>query len=179
MTCPGNHEGGQAFLQYLYRFTSQPTNTGLTEAMSGLTGGLPNVMYFSWNVGLVHFVALSTEAYFFYNGAAAQYAWLESDLAAVNRTATPWIFVYGHRSIYCSCDSDCDADATTVRDGANGLEALFVRYGVDVWVNGHEVSGAGLGSRAWQGALQVGHPAPPPPCSTTTSATTRRISPRS
>ena len=139
MTCPGNHEGGQGFLQYLYRFQSQPTNSGLTpQGVSGLVGGLPNTMYFSFNTGLVHWVAVSTEAYFFYAGQAAQYAWLEADLAAVNRTATPWVIVYGHRSIYCSCDSDCDADAQAVRDGAQGLEALFMHHGVDLWINGHE-----------------------------------------
>ena len=87
-------------------------------------------------MGLVHVVSMSTEAYFFYSGAAAQYAWLEADLAAVNRTATPWVIVYGHRSIYCSCDSDCDADATAVRDGANGMEELFMKHGVDIWING-------------------------------------------
>jgi acid phosphatase type 7 len=140
MTCPGNHEEAQGFLQYLYRFMLQPSNSGLTPTgVPGLAGGLPNSMYFSWNVGLVHFVAVSTEAYFFYAGAAAQYAWLEADLASVNRSATPWLIVYGHRSIYCSCDSDCDADATTVREGAQGLEALFMRFGVDLWINGHEV----------------------------------------
>jgi hypothetical protein len=140
MTCPGNHEEAQGFLQYLYRFQSQPVNSGLTpEGVSGIVGGLPNAMYFSYEVGLVHFIALSTEAYFFYDGAPAQYAWLKADLAAVNRTRTPWIFAYGHRSIYCSCDSDCGADAQTVRDGALGLEQLFMQYGVDVWVNGREV----------------------------------------
>ena len=84
----------------------------------------------------MHFVAISTEAYFYYKGAAAQFAWLEADLAAVDRSVTPWLIVYGHRSIYCSCDSDCDAAATTVRVGENGLEALFMKYGVDLWING-------------------------------------------
>ena len=74
----------------------------------------------------------------FYNGAAAQYAWLEADLAAVDRVKTPWLIVFGHRSIYCSCDGDCDAAATTVREGAYGMEALFMKYGVDLFVNGHE-----------------------------------------
>ena len=48
------------------------------------------------------------------------------------------MIVYGHRSIYCSCDADCDADAKAVRDGPTGLEALFMKHGVDVWINGHE-----------------------------------------
>ena len=28
----------------------------------------------------------------------AQYPWLEQDLASVNRTETPWVIVFGHRS---------------------------------------------------------------------------------
>lgn len=55
-----------------------------------------------------------------------------------DRAATPWIVVAGHRSIYCSCDGDCDGAATTVREGSAGMEALLYRYGVDVWLNGHE-----------------------------------------
>lgn len=111
--------------------------TGLTPAgVSGLQPNLPNTMYYSLNVGPAHIVSMSTEAYFFYSGAAAQYAWLEADLAAVNRSITPWVVVYGHRSIYCSCDSDCDAAATTVREGTSGMEELLMKYGVDLWING-------------------------------------------
>ena len=52
----------------------------------------------------------------------------------------------GHRSIYCSCDSDCDDDAVKLRTGLKqadgtykfGLESLLNQYGVDMWFNGHE-----------------------------------------
>ena len=30
------------------------------------------------------------------------YKWLEQDLAAVNRTATPWVVIAGHRTMYTS-----------------------------------------------------------------------------
>ena len=46
--------------------------------------------------------------------------------------------MHGHRSIYCSCDGDCDGAATTVREGTHGLEAVFMEYGVDFFLNGHE-----------------------------------------
>ena len=47
----------------------------------------------------------------------------------------------GHRSIYCSCDSDCDAAAALIRVGPFGLEELFMDQGVDLFLNGHEVFG--------------------------------------
>ena len=103
----------------------------------------------------------------------------------------PWVVVHGHRSIYCSCDGDCDGAATLVRSGPcvslgglawllytwsrylivvassgsllcmlqciccivrrdahasfvlfgivrYGLEEIFMDYGVDFFLNGHE-----------------------------------------
>jgi hypothetical protein len=43
--------------------------------------------------------------------------------------------------VYCSCDGDCGADATLVREGPNkkyGIEELAYKYGVDLFINGHE-----------------------------------------
>lgn len=152
-SCEGNHEqagwgeGGGGFAHYTNRFavvggdnTSQDPTPSLPQLypMPGV-----NNHWYSYTVGLVHFVATSTEAYFFYPGESLQYAWLEKDLEAVNRSVTPWVVVYGHRSIYCSCDSDCDGDASVVRngpkgDGVYGMEGLLNKYKVDLWVNGHE-----------------------------------------
>ena len=86
----------------------------------------------------MHVAVVSSEAYFYYNASAEQYAWLEADLAAVDRNSTPWVVAFTHRSVYCSCDSDCDADAATLRDGALGLEGLLHRHRVDLLINGHE-----------------------------------------
>ena len=33
-----------------------------------------------------------------------QYAWLERDLAGVDRARTPWVVLYGHRPMYCTND---------------------------------------------------------------------------
>ncbi len=137
MGCEGNHEGGQSFTHYSNRFAvfARDGSSPPAPAVSGLAPSPTNAHWYSYNVGLVHYVMVSTEAFFFYNGAAAQLAWLEADLAAVDRAATPWLIVAGHRSIYCSCDGDCDGAATTVR---NALEAIFLAHGVDLWINGHE-----------------------------------------
>jgi hypothetical protein len=138
---PLSAQGGQAFTHYTNRFSymAGDNTSGLTPTgVNGLVGGLPNNHWYSFNIANVHIAVMSTEAYFFFNGAAAQFAWLEADLAAVDRSKTPWLVVFGHRSIYCSCDSDCDGAATTVREGAYGMEELFMKYGVDLFVNGHE-----------------------------------------
>jgi hypothetical protein len=144
--CIGNHEGFDSQAMYMHRFrvfSGNASNGGLTPSgVPGVTPGLPNNLYYSLNIGPLHLAAMSTEMYFTGGpGAAAQYAWLDADLAAVDRARTPWVVVYGHRSIYCSCDSDCDAAATAVRDGVAGeygMEALLNKHGVDLWINGHE-----------------------------------------
>jgi hypothetical protein len=142
MGCEGNHEGGGGFGHYSNRFAvfAGDNSSGATPPIPGLDpqGSQWNNHWYSYNVGLVHFVAMSSEAYFFYNGKELQYAWLEADLKAVDRQKTPWVVVYGHRSIYCSCDGDCDGAATALRDGPLGMEGLLNRYKVDLWINAHE-----------------------------------------
>lgn len=119
-----------------------------------MNGRAPNNLYYSFDLGLVHYIALSTEIPFGgsdpeQNGGInstikAQYDWLVEDLrkANANRKAVPWIVAHGHRSIYCSCDDDCDAPAVDpIRDGWGGKygwEELFFDQGVDLWLNGHE-----------------------------------------
>jgi acid phosphatase type 7 len=105
-----------------------------------LPGGVSAISYYSFDIGLVHFVALSTEAYLS-NTEKEQHEWLLADLAAVNRTSTPWIVAYGHGSVYSSVDSTKDSDlaASLIRNGPLGLEDTFMRFGVDLWINGHQV----------------------------------------
>merc|ERR1712045_815523 len=106
----------------------------------------PNNWFYSWDIGLVHFVAISTEIYFDYlDMIPVQWNWLKQDLekANANRDNVPWIVVHGHRSMYCSCDGDCDGASDTVRDGPGtpgvyGLEELMQEYGVEIFINGHE-----------------------------------------
>eukprot|EP01047_Picozoa_sp_COSAG01_P048798 COSAG01_NODE_4779_length_4745_cov_14.712043_6_plen_143_part_00 len=50
--------------------------------------------------GPIAFVVVSTE-HDFAEG-SAQLRWLASTLAKVDRRATPWLVVYGHRPTYCS-----------------------------------------------------------------------------
>jgi len=138
MTCPGNHENHYNFSNYRARFgNSMPRDEGN--------------MYYSFDLGPVHFVSISTEFYYFLNFGIKQvlnqFTWLEKDLAKVDRSATPWIVVFGHRPMYCTNDDrdDCTKFETRTRTGLPllhwwGLEDLLVKYGVDLAVWAHEHS---------------------------------------
>ena len=52
----------------------------------------------SFNYGPVHFVMWDTELQC--SPGSAQFAFIEEDLKAVDRTETPWVVVFGHRPIY-------------------------------------------------------------------------------
>jgi hypothetical protein len=83
------------FAHYLARF-------GGVGASAGASSGSQSSQYYSVNIGLVHWVALDTElfAYGTQAEADAQQAWLDADLAAVDREVTPWVIGYGHKSYY-------------------------------------------------------------------------------
>lgn len=140
MTCPGNHEEAYNFSNYRARFSMPGSSEGL---------------WYSFNLGPVHFISVSTEVYYFLQYGVKlvikQYEWLEQDLkeatAAENRRARPWIVLFGHRPMYCSNtgDDDCTHYGTYTRVGIPflhwfGLEKLLNDYGVDVVIWAHEHS---------------------------------------
>jgi len=146
MVSHGNHEDDDKNLaHYIERFRGQPANSvpALFKTINEENGVGPNTMYFSWDYGLVHYVSISTELWFGVSSPEtnvtkdSQLAWLRQDLAAANRkrNQVPWIVVNGHRSVYCSCDGDCDGAAETVR---KDLEPMLMEFGVDFFINGHE-----------------------------------------
>lgn len=138
----GNHETGPdyQYTDFLQRFAGQ---TALANA-----SGSPSVAWFSVDVGPVHFALIHTDAWIYplvYSLAEPQWRWLRADLAAVNRSATPWVVLLGHRAMYCEKDSDgeCNSEAATLRDGfffdpqLFGLEQLMLEFGVDMYFAGH------------------------------------------
>lgn len=141
MTCPGNHEWAYNFSNYKNRFW--------------MPGDDEKKTFFSFNMGPVHFVSVSTELWFYPQWglmpAVEQYRWLEKDLAEANkpenRQKQPWIVIYGHRPMYCSNDDndDCTHHESLVRIGIPilnifGMENLIYKYGVDVAIWAHEHS---------------------------------------
>jgi hypothetical protein len=95
---------------------------------------------------MVHFVMVNTETDFPnapdelpgnsnensgpFAPSGAQLAWLEKDLASVDREKTPWIIVSGHRPWYVSSKicQECKA----------AFEPLLIKYDVDLVLHGHQ-----------------------------------------
>ncbi|CAB3223364.1 unnamed protein product [Arctia plantaginis] len=136
MTCPGNHEQMYNFSNYANRFTMP---------------GRDSSLYYSFDLGNVHFVSVSTEVYYFLQYGLKlitnQYEWLEKDLARANlpenRSKRPWIVLFGHRPMYCSDSNDIDCSVEYTRVGIfglYGLEPLLKKYGVDLVIWAHEHS---------------------------------------
>ncbi|XP_043287963.1 acid phosphatase type 7 [Venturia canescens] len=140
MTVPGNHEEAYNFSNYRARFSMPGDSEGL---------------WYSFNLGPIHFVAIETEAYYFMNygikQVIKQFDWLEKDLAEANRPEVrakrPWIVTFGHRPMYCSDKNadDCTNHESLVRVGLPllhwfGLEDLFYKYRVDLEIWAHEHS---------------------------------------
>lgn len=136
MTCPGNHEEKYNFSNYANRFTMPGEHSSL---------------FYSFDLGPIHFISISTEVYYFTEYGIklipAQYQWLKDDLAKAtskeNRSRRPWIVLMGHRPMYCSNsdDVDCSLEYTRVGlFGMFGLEPLLNEYGVDLVIWAHEHS---------------------------------------
>jgi len=71
-----------------------------------------------------------------------QLAWVEADLAAAAQRRAAgelsWMFVAGHRPVYSRLDTDANGKPTgTSGDIQASFEALFLKYGVDLYVAGH------------------------------------------
>jgi hypothetical protein len=137
MVSPGNHEVGGNFTHFVNRFTMPNTDTNL---------------WYSYDIGDVHFISFSTEVYFFWEDYGTemlrnQWSWLINDLqqANKNRKNVPWIITMGHRPMYCSTKDtdDCTKFESIIRTGipivhAYRLEKLFYEQGVDVSIWAHE-----------------------------------------
>jgi len=109
MSGPGNHELWDNFVDYKMRYTMPSFNATQN-------------MYYSWNSGPVHFLSINPEtAIDTADVDATQLAWIQADLAAVNRSATPWVIAMGHRPLYCSNNDKVQC----------GLFAAILRYQVE------------------------------------------------
>ncbi|XP_065181065.1 uncharacterized protein LOC135811751 [Sycon ciliatum] len=89
--------------------------------------------WYSHDYGLIHVVWLSTEHDFY--PSSDMYKFLVADLATVNRTRTPWVFVMGHRPMYCS--RVASANYIIQVHQREAYEDALYRFGVDVFWSGH------------------------------------------
>jgi len=137
MFVPGNHEFDEVtedYTNFNFRMIGQ-------EYVGELSGS-NSAQYYSWDQGLVHFVALNTDSWIWLDKPAAasqaipQLLFLQNDLKDVDRDLTPWIIVIGHRPIYCS---STDTSRCLVQSAklSIALEQIFVVYKVNLYISGH------------------------------------------
>lgn len=133
-TAVGNHEridAAGARAAYEQEFTL-PENNGA----DALTDG---ELYYSFDHGDTHFIALSTEV----PGEEGmiindQKDWLESDLAA---NTQPWVVVFMHKPLFNGMHAGDPWTNTLNASGQQNkadIHALFVLHGVDIVFAGHE-----------------------------------------
>ncbi|KAJ4766745.1 Purple acid phosphatase [Rhynchospora pubera] len=89
-------------------------------------------LYYSFNVaGAVHVIMLGS--YTEYGPDSAQYKWLVSDLAKVDRSVTPWLIVLLHAPWY-NTNTAHQGEGEKMR---KAMEALLYRAHVDIVFAGH------------------------------------------
>lgn len=111
-----------------------------------------NKPWWSYDVGLIHFVGMSTEHDF--SVGSEQYKWIETDLAHTNRTLTPWVVFSGHRSMYVDSSQCCvlgdketcaaadmpcksGSDIQVMSALQDSIEPLLFQYRVNLAFAGH------------------------------------------
>ncbi|XVF43200.1 hypothetical protein PTKIN_Ptkin02bG0021500 [Pterospermum kingtungense] len=121
--------GGECGVPYSFRFnmpgnSSEPTGTHAPATRN---------LYYSFDMGPVHFVYMSTETNFL--SGSNQYKFLKHDLESVNRTKTPFVVFQGHRPMYTT--SYESRDAAMREKMIEHLEPLFVKNNVTLALWGH------------------------------------------
>jgi acid phosphatase type 7 len=123
------------FLAYRSRFHGPAVTT------AGIPGG--GGLYYAIDVGTVHVVALagycpemtSTSTQPCVGAGSAQQAWLEADLAAVDRAVTPWVIVMFHEPYMNSNTAHPIAKEGAPMQAA--VEDVLYKAGVDMVFSGH------------------------------------------
>lgn len=125
----GKDGGGECGVPYSLRFnmpgkSSEPTGTRAPATRN---------LYYSFDMGVVHFVYMSTETNFL--PGSRQHNFLKSDLESVDRKKTPFVVVQGHRPMYTTSNENRDAP---LRERMRiALEPLFVKNNVSLALWGH------------------------------------------
>jgi len=122
--------GGECGVAFLKRYPFA------MQALSESTPWREAQPWYSFKVGLVHLVMLSSEHDF--RRHSPQWQWLMWDLQQVDRSLTPWLVVTSHRAMYIA--SDYDGDLSVAKLLKDNLEPELLTYGVDFFLAGHHHS---------------------------------------
>ncbi|CAG9329844.1 unnamed protein product [Blepharisma stoltei] len=130
MAIIGNHEGYNNSTHFRTRF-KMPVNQD--NQGSGY--------FYSFNIGPVHWIVISTEVYIDNTKKASaeiQTNWLKKDLEAANKNREnfPWIFVLTHHPLYCSTHSavTCGSEAELYQ---SILEDILYENSIDIMLQAH------------------------------------------
>ena len=130
---PGNHEieGVEDCGYAMMGGEFVPYKVRRARAMPFVESGSSDPLYYSFDVGGVHFVMLSS--YSDYSPLSAQHAWLRRDLSRVNHTRTPFIVAVTHAPWYqTNIMHQGEGDAMKA-----SMEGVLLEYGVHLVVSGH------------------------------------------
>ena len=126
-------DGGQCGVPYNARF-KMPGDPTQIDGWHESRNGTRNNLFYSFDVGSVHFVMLSSEHDL--GDGSAQLAWLAADLAAVDRSRrTPFVLVGLHRPVYTSTKLGIKLPETKGQQAA--LEPLLLQHRVSAVFAGH------------------------------------------
>lgn len=137
MVTPGNHE--------LDMFDSTMENNTIYSKRFIMPG---NERYYSFAIGMVHFVSVSTDESI--DEGSTQHVWLDRKLAYLNqnRDNWPWVVTFQHRPIYNSnwkhkvwkgrqFNVSSRYPNPEIRGWPDAYNDLLVKHSVDLVLNGH------------------------------------------
>jgi len=131
----GNHEAPSGTFRLLPDGSPEAIGfASFTARYTDAAAGVAPRFWFSYDFGPLHFVALSTEHDF--SPSSPQLAWLEADLAAVDRATTPFVVACLHRPVLSASVLEW-ADHSPGAKLSASFEPVFKRHGVDVVLSGH------------------------------------------
>lgn len=125
----GKDGGGECGVPYSLKFKMPGNSLFSTGTRAPPTQNL----YYSFDMGSVHFVYFSTETNFL--PGSDQYNFLKHDLENVSRKKTPFVVVQGHRPMYTT--SNEIRDALIREQMMKHLEPLLVKNNVTLALWGH------------------------------------------
>jgi hypothetical protein len=132
LTSVGNHEHVPGNITLPGGSTRLADFAAYSARYAPLGGAMP--FWYSVDLGPVHLVAASSE-HAVAKG-SEQWAWLDADLAAVDRRVTPWVIVALHRPVLSAAVLEWEDHRPGGKLSA-ALEPLFRTHAVDLCVAGH------------------------------------------
>ncbi|KAI3920246.1 hypothetical protein MKX01_017903 [Papaver californicum] len=129
MVTQGNHEIEKIPVVHSKSFTAYNARWRMPYEESGSNSNL----YYSFEVFGVHIILLGS--YTDFESDSDQYKWLQADLAKIDRSGTPWVFVLIHAPWYSTNEAhQGDHESVGMK---KAMEELIYKARVDVIFAGH------------------------------------------